>query len=461
MVTFDVDDTIVAIASAPGQAVRGIVRISGPQMAACLDSLFRPDDGIAIANRKDNAAITGQVPVFDDNHLKADVLVWPTERSFTRQPTAEIHTVGSTPILQQIVSFACKHGARLAKPGEFTLRAFLSGRIDLTQAEAVLAVIDAEGDRQLSTALHQLAGGLAGPLGKIRDDLMSILAELEAGLDFVEEDIEFISQSDLEHQLQDAFRQLKKIAEQISRRDVAVDGAKVVLTGLPNSGKSSLFNALTQTQNAIVTEIAGTTTDFNSARVELNSSAFELIDTAGFELTLNKPEEAVMGQAQTFRQQQQEQADLRLLCIDGSKELTAWDRQQISQAQTSTIVVVTKSDLVSTPVALLEGCPFPVVQTSVFDPASLMELRQQIGESLTASPASESVVGSTVMRAKDSLEEAQQCVQRALESSQQQFGEELVAAEIRQSLEGLGQVAGTVYTDDILDLVFGRFCIGK
>ena len=282
MASIDIEDTIAAIASPPGNAMRGIVRISGPNTVKVIDGLFAPTTGRLLSSIRKTDALAGVFQVPDGKFAGSDslgesklqnrtraisipgnLLIWPTRQSYTRQPTAEFHTVGSTPILQMVLNAVCHAGARLAKPGEFTLRAFLTGRIDLTQAEAVLAVIDSDGQQQLDIALQQLAGGLAGPLGDIRGQLMGTLAELEAGLDFVEEDIEFISQAELTNQLTVANDQLTKIVNQISSRDLASDSVKAVLYGMPNSGKSSLFNALTQSETAIVTKVPGTDNGFH------------------------------------------------------------------------------------------------------------------------------------------------------------------------------------------------------
>ncbi len=200
-----VDDTIAAIASAPGGAMRGILRISGPGTRDCVRRSFRasasPDwQGVATAQRFSGhlwlPPPAGQVP--------CELYFWPTKRSYTRQPAAELHTVGSPPILHAALRTVCASGARLAEPGEFTLRAFLAGRIDLAQAEAVLGVVDARGQSELDVALSQLAGGLSAPLGQLRNRLLNLRADLEAGLDFVDEDIEFVSRNEVSRQLDEA-----------------------------------------------------------------------------------------------------------------------------------------------------------------------------------------------------------------------------------------------------------------
>ncbi|MFK7767904.1 MAG: tRNA modification GTPase [Mariniblastus sp.] len=476
MPSIDIEDTIAAIASPPGVSQRGIVRISGPRTVEFIDRLFRSDNGDAISTTKTTDSISGTFQIADAQaeagsvSVPGELLLWPTRQSYTRQPTAEFHTVGSTPVLQMVLNSVCGTGARLAKPGEFTLRAFLSGRIDLTQAEAVLAVIDSDGQQQLDIALQQLAGGLAGPLGEIRGHLMSTLAELEAGLDFVEEDIEFISQQELTAQLTDANDQLIKIVDQISSRDIAIEAIKVVLHGMPNSGKSSLFNAITQSEQAIVTNVPGTTTDFISATLEINSTSVELIDTAGFETTNEQYSSRVLEQAQTHRDQQQDLAQISLLCIDRSRPMTQWEIEQLEQSTSSTIVVLTKCDLPAvsdfqaehwSKKSNLKSVQTSSVDRDAADSNGLGRLKELILKTATNSQCDKSVVSSTISRATESLRESQIAVQHALDAARSQAGEEIVAAEIRQSLEGLGHVVGTVYTDDILDLVFGRFCIGK
>lgn len=498
---FDTDDTIVAIASAAGPATRGIVRLSGNDAVSIVKRVFTPFEGWPDSIPR-ATVIEGRIAV-DDVEIQAAVLLWPDTRSYTRQPSAEFHLVGAKPVLQMVVDAVCLAGGRLAEAGEFTLRAFLSGRLDLTQAEAVLAVIDAESDTQFDTALQQLAGGLAGPLGELRERLLSVLAELEAGLDFVEEDIEFISQGQLLADLTNSHQKLAHVIEQISARDVTADLPTVVFVGKPNSGKSSLFNVLSQTDRAIVTDVAGTTTDFISQRVELGQGgqqalAVVLVDTAGEESATGE----ISAEAQLHRAAQSRQADLRLLCFAATefcpiaaeveqKLPSGWSDQHLDQIrllESHDIILITKCDLVATgssstrltsesmesfsdrlrcslrasgienPVAFCSSAAEEVAMIGL----GIQGLIEAIRSSLTAGVGeSVSVVGSTVQRATESLRLAEQAMAAALQATEHQLGEEIVAAEIREALNALGLVVGVVYTDDILDLVFGRFCIGK
>ena len=482
---WDVQETIVAIGSAPGPAIRGIVRMSGPTALTTLAKVFRGigsqpvDLESQTGNLSHASSVDGEFTLNSGAALPITALIWPDQRSYTRQPTVEIHTLGSTPILQQIVATLQQSGARLAQPGEFTLRAFLSGRLDLTQAEAVLALIDAENQNQFDVALRQMAGGLAGPLRGLRTQLLSTLAEVEAGLDFVEEDILFISQEQILTQLGDCKNSLDRVILQISQRDVNGDRPKVVLTGLPNSGKSSLFNRLTDTDQAIVTEIAGTTTDYISATATFDGLSIDLIDTAGFESATGE----ISASAQQHRGQQESAADLRVLCIDAemvrpidssSNAVTfkapetseaKWILSRIENLNEHDLIVLNKIELLderlqSTNSDLRLNDNVKLIPTSSLTGFGLKSLGVQIATSLQRD-ASDSVVGSTVQRASASLTEAAESLTAAIGATHDQIGDEIVAAEIRESLNALGQVVGTVYTDDILDLVFGRFCIGK
>ena len=213
------DDTIVAIASPAGGAARGIVRLSGPGIRTALEACFRPEPIQSLASVTHATAIPGVLflPGFAST-VPADLYLWPNKHSYTGQPVAEVHTIGSTPILETVLRAACAGGARLASPGEFTLRAFLAGRIDLTQAEAVLGVIDARGDAELAVALAQLAGGLARPLAALRSNLLDLLAHLEAGFDFADEDLPFINPADLLKSLSSAQAHIATLLNQVEGR---------------------------------------------------------------------------------------------------------------------------------------------------------------------------------------------------------------------------------------------------
>ena len=253
--------------------------------------------------------------------IPCDLFLWPGNRSYTRQPTAELHLPGSAPLLEMVLDELCVHGARVAEPGEFTLRAFLAGRIDLTRAEAVLGVIDAGSSQQFDVALDQMAGGLSRPLLMLRETLLQLLAQIEAGLDFVEEDIEFITSNQILSQLSSARDIVETMQEKMVSRGDQTGLPRVVLLGKSNAGKSSLFNALLRHNHSVygiqpqslVSERSGTTRDYVTARLQRANISCELIDTAGNMSLTGRS--AVASAAQAIAHEQQQRADVRLFCI--------------------------------------------------------------------------------------------------------------------------------------------------
>jgi tRNA modification GTPase len=483
----NIDETIAAIASSNGGAMRGIVRLCGPKVVDCLDQCFRADDEMELNSRSTATVIPGEIRLPAPlQSAPCDLYFWPNARSYTRQPAAEIHTIGSPPILDAVLKTVCSRGARLAEPGEFTMRAFLAGRLDLTQAEAVLGVIDAQSNSELGVALTQLAGGLAAPLDNIRNHLLDALAHLEAGLDFAEEDIEFITVDELVRLVSEAIRQVAAVLDQIAQRYQNSERPRVVLHGLPNVGKSSLLNALVGRERSIVADVAGTTRDYVTAEVQLGQLLCDVVDTAGVESTRlsafdDSPPETgdddnttIAGIAQDHTSAQATQATIRLLCIDLSRPIEAWERRQIESPPANVVFALTKNDLIANGDLLSDAHSNDAhsndaarrvpngVRISSVTGTGLAELRQLLAETIESVLNDESrVVSSTAIRCEESLRLALQQLQGAKQTAELQLGEELVAAQLRGAVNELGKVVGVVYTDDILDRIFSRFCIGK
>jgi tRNA modification GTPase len=458
------EDTIVAIASAPGGGARGILRISGLEVTRCLEKVFRASgvDGRAqhesgLSAVRYPTSIRGRVALDGDvRWLPCELFFWPTSRSFTGEPVAEIHTLGSPPLLEAALRTICETGARLAEPGEFTLRAFLAGRLDLTQAEAVLGVVNAANPRQLQVALAQLAGGLAGPLRALRDMLVDLLAQLEAGFDFADEDLAFITPGELQRQLDSATTTVSRLAEQMaSRRDTA-DLVRVVLRGWPNTGKSSLFNALAEASRAIVSEQPGTTRDYLTAEISLGDAKCLLVDTAGVEVD-PVDGDGLRQAAQTATSEQSRLAHVEILCLDATRPLNPWERAELASAATCRLLILTKADAPrGTDLALR------AIETSSRTGKGLAALRAHLRDAVLAVRASGGdTVAGTAARCHESLRLAAESLDRAGQLVRIGGVEELVAAEIRVALEELGKVVGTVYTEEVLDRIFSRFCIGK
>jgi tRNA modification GTPase len=378
--------------------------------------------------------------------------------------------------LEAVVGAVCSSGARPAEAGEFTLRAFLAGRIDLTQAEAVLGVIDATGSAELDAALKQLAGGLSGPLRRLRDDLLELLAHLEAGLDFADEDLPFITAEELLRQLDDTTAKVDQLVKKLAFRGEAAVRVRVVLIGRPNAGKSSLFNALVGRTGAIVSDQPGTTRDYLTADLDLDGVKCQLIDTAGIEDRLLESDAAtaqdaaqkqhrshetyrthttVEGAAQDMSHEQLHMAHVRVLCLEtGDREQGARSREEDERL----IVVRTKCDRAE----LVTKHVGSILVTSAVTGVGIRKLKEAIRAAVlqAAGPQTDVVVG-TAVRCSESLRLAAASLDRAREAVRAGLGEELIAAEVRVALTELGKVVGTVYSDDVLDRIFSRFCIGK
>jgi tRNA modification GTPase len=468
------DETIAALASPPGGGARGIVRLSGPQVRTVLTGWFEPADARRWLDARTAAVHPGQLALPGSRGVRVPVQVflWPTERSYTGQPLAELHLPGSPPLLETILSETHRRGARPARPGEFTLRAFLAGRLDLLQAEAVLGVIDAHDHRELQTALAQLAGGLSGRLSALRRDLLELLADLEAGLDFIEEDIEFVTRCELVARVALARRFVDDLLQQSTDRMQSRGRPRVVLAGLPNAGKSTLFNRLTGREAALVSEQQGTTRDFLVAQVDWQGLSFDLVDTAGWEDGATN----IAGDAQRHRAEQLQQADVLLWCSAVNLEPDERDTDEqlftlASRQSRSVLRVFTQWDRVDPArwagcVASADDIDLPrqiVPEISAVTGEGLGDLAEILRQNLASSGgAARQWLGMTAARCRESLEAVSAALTRAETAVESMFlGDELIAVDIREALEHLGVILGVVYTDDILDRVFSKFCIGK
>src|SRR5438034_786540 len=275
----DPQDTIVALSSAPGPGGRAIVRLSGPNALRIANATFTSNQPLLPQQRQCHEGSVHLPGVAAP--MPAALYLWPAPRTYTGQEMVELHTLSSPPLVDLLVAQLLSAGARAAQPGEFTLRAFLAGKLDLTQAEAVLGVIEAGSRDELEQALAQLAGGVTRPLQALRDDLLNLLADVEAGLDFTEEDIQFADKKDVLLRLGAGMAHLINLRKQLDDRAVSDRPFRVALAGEPNAGKSSLFNALAGVRAAIVSPVPGTTRDYVTRSVTLQGTNVDLIDTAG------------------------------------------------------------------------------------------------------------------------------------------------------------------------------------
>ena len=429
------EDTIVALSSAAGPGVRAIVRISGSTTTEVIAKVFTP--GYSVSGTRSYA--TGVLKISGlEARLPADLYFFRGPHTYTGQDLAEIHTVSAPPLVERLVADLLAAGARAAQPGEFTMRAFLSGKKDLPQAEAVLAVIEATDETDLQSALAQLAGGVSQPLSKLRDDLLNLLADVEAALDFVDEDIEFVTNADTVSRIGAGIAHLMNLKRQLDDRSVSRRPMRVAFVGEPNAGKSSLFNALIGVDAALVSSRAGTTRDYLSHVVTLGGHAIELIDTAGWQTATDMIEE----QAQALGRGQSDRADMVLICVPVDEPIP-------SAISPRGVLVRTKADL----------APTTGLAVSTRSADALVPLVTFLVE--RAAAFARPALAPSQSRCRHHIDAAIADLRTAHNHALFNDPPELLALVLRQSLDQIGAMAGSIYTNDLLDRIFSRFCIGK
>jgi len=458
------DDTIAAISTSIGEWGIGIVRMSGPQALAIVRHLFspgalpRPDDG---CDFEPYHLHYGHITDPATGEVVDEVLVvhMPSPRTYTRQDVVEVDAHGGTVAVRRILALCLEQGARLAQPGEFTLRAFLNGRIDLAQAEAVLDVVQAKTDRALQTAVGQLTGHLSERVRSVRALLLDILAHVEASLDLMADEL---PERDIAADLRQAVVQLQDLLASANRGIIYRQGVRVAIVGRPNVGKSSLLNCLLRTSRAIVTEIPGTTRDTLEETVNLEGVPVVLVDTAGIAAMTDDPIER-LGIERSRRAL--DQADLALLVLDASEPLTDADLAIAGLIGCKpAIVVLNKTDLVQ-PGEDRELGPVltaPAVSISALTGHGIDVLERAVLEVvLSGQVAASDLPAVSNPRHKERLSRALEHVDAALAAARSGLTSDLVAIDLAAAVHALGQVTGQTTSDDLLENIFGSFCIGK
>jgi tRNA modification GTPase len=445
------DDTIVAVSSAQGRGKRAIVRVSGPGTVAAIAAVFTAHDRVTACTHPPRHLFPGFVRLTGVvSPVPAILYFFRGPKTYTGQDLAEIHTIGSPPFVERLVADLLKAGSRSARPGEFTMRAFLAGKKDLTQAEAVNAVIEARSDAELQSALVQLAGGVAQPLQSLREDLLNLLSDVEAALDFVDEDIEFVGQADLLNRLESALVQLGDLLQQLGTRTVSGRPVRIALVGPPNVGKSSLFNALAGSE-ALVSPISGTTRDYLTRQLDLGGVRVELIDTAGWQ----NEGDTIAVQAQQLGREQMGQADVILWCEETGCEFRSQDDARLRETGARVLRVWTKCDLA----AQKSEASNPHSYASTMMTGGMDALRLALTD--TAASLARSPLAPSQSRCYHHVAVCIDELSRARNHATAGDPIELTAAALRMAIDQMGEMTGAVYTNDLLDLIFSRFCIGK
>jgi tRNA modification GTPase len=450
------DDTIAAIATPSGRAALGIVRISGKSCLEIVPQVFISRSGAALLPFR---PFVGKVRLETDRYLDEAVLTYfEKPHSYTREDLVEITCHGNPLILEKVLDRVISAGARLAQPGEFTYRAFLNGRIDLLQAEAVQDLITADSIYQAELALQQLGGRLSSRLHELREMFLRLVALIEGNIDFSEEQhYNFIDRTEALERLQGIQRSIRELLGTFERGRLIREGFRVALVGRPNVGKSCLFNALLGEERAIVTPQPGTTRDYISERVTLGNHVVYFIDTAG----IRPGGEEIEAEGIRRSLQVIENSDLILFVADGSESLceedyALWEKVR----ERDPVVVCNKSDLATFRSHMLGQAQCTNVSsiTGVGQSELLEAIRHRIDNKVRFS-SEDSLI--TSFRHRQILTKALESLQRASDTMVSGISEEFVVAEIYQALRSIGELTGEVTVEDIYQEIFSKFCIGK
>lgn len=456
-------DTIVAISTPPGRGGIGIVRLSGPDaasIAAQLVSLRQPlEAGRArLADVLEGAGDHPQGERIDE----AVVTFFAAPHSYTTQDVVEIAAHGSPVVLELLLRRAMELGARLATPGEFTQRAFLSGRLDLTQAEAVRDLIDAQTLTQARQAASQMGGALSRRVAPVKEELVELVALLEAGIDFAEDDVDVTPQAEIARRIEELTPPLVALEASFARGRIVHDGLTLAIVGRPNAGKSSLFNRLVERDRAIVTATPGTTRDLVTERIALAGIPIELVDTAGLREGLEEAEQLGIARSREALAD----AALVLVVLDATQPLNDEEHRLLAAvAGRPAIVAVNKSDLAGEDQSIATGSglavkELEVLATSALTGEGIAALRAHIVALATGGAAAEPGL-LTNLRQHQAITAALAALGDAAHANATKIPHEMILLDLYRGLWALDSLTGQTTTDDILNLIFSTFCIGK
>ena len=455
-------DTIVAISTPPGRGGIGIVRLSGPEaarIAAQLVRLRQPlEHGRArladvLESAGDETAEIGDSARIDE----ALVTLFAAPNSYTAEDVVEIAAHGSPVVLEFLLRRAMEMGARLAEPGEFTQRAFLSGRIDLTQAEAVRDLIEAQTLTQARQAAGQMGGALSRRVSPVKHALVELIALLEAGIDFAEDDVDVAAKGEIARRIDELTPPLKALEASFARGRIVHDGLTLAIVGRPNAGKSSLFNRLVQRERAIVTATPGTTRDLVTERISLDGIPLELVDTAGLREGLEEAEQLGIARSREALAD----AALVLVVLDATQPLNDEEHRLLKTVEgRPALVVENKCDLAEAvdQAGAMDGVP--TLQTSALTGAGIPELRERILALATGGAASEPGM-LTSLRHHQAISTALSALGDAAAANAGGIPHEMILLDLYRGLWALDSLTGQTTSDDILNLIFSTFCIGK
>ncbi|MBZ5599687.1 MAG: tRNA uridine-5-carboxymethylaminomethyl(34) synthesis GTPase MnmE [Acidobacteriia bacterium] len=457
----NLDDTIVAIATPPGRGGIGVVRLAGPEARAIAQPMLRLKHDL-----EPGRAVFGELVEPGNDHqpgaaTRIDeivVIYFAKPHSYTTDDIVEISAHGSPVVLRHIVELALARGARLAEPGEFTMRAFLNGRIDLTQAEAVRDLIESQTLYQAKVAAQQLEGALSRRLQPIKTKLVELIARLEAGIDFAEDDVSVLPADQILQQITAVRAPLQELAASFAYGKIVHEGLTLAIVGRPNVGKSSLFNRLVERDRAIVTATPGTTRDLVSETVAIGGIPVKLVDTAGIRRALDEAESiGIRKSMEAFAD-----ADLVLVVLDSSQAITGEDQELVDQvAQRPAIVVENKSDVKSSQFSAVSS-QLPRVQTSAITGEGIPGLRDEILRHVGGHSGAQSETGFlTNLRHQGLVRDSLTALEAVTAAVPNRVPHEMLLLDLYNALRPLDEITGATTNEDILNLIFSTFCVGK
>lgn len=458
-------DTICALATANGIGAIGIIRVSGNQSFEIVNKIF---EGKNLEKVDSHTVHYGFIKDEDETIDEVMISVFHAPKTFTTENSVEISFHGSPYIGKKILEALIKNGARMAKAGEFTMRAFMNGRIDLSQAESIADLIASENEASRKVALNQLKGGISNEISFLRNDLLNFTSLIELELDFAEEDVEFADRNALKSLLYKIEDKLNSLIESFQYGNAIKNGTAVAIIGKPNAGKSTLLNALLKEERAIVSNIAGTTRDTIEEILHIKGHAFRLIDTAGLRETADEIEAIGVKKAK----EKVENAEILVYLADAGTEDLSEDVEMIKSLlrdDLKLIICATKIDeVVPTQYEKLEqifrnniSTDFDFIKISAVENQNIQDLKNELSSYVEYLKSEEGNVVITNQRHYEALRKSLNSVKQVDEAVSSQITTELLAYELRNALEHLGEISGEFTNDEVLGNIFSKFCIGK
>jgi len=454
--------TIASISTAPGIGGIGIIRMSGEKSFEIIEKIFEPKTKQKIEEIKGYTIKYGNI--VENGEVIDEVLVsyFKSPKSYTTENMCEINSHGGNVIVRKILEICLKNGAELAEPGEFTKRAFLNGRIDLAQAESVIDVINAKSDKEAKSGIKQLEGFLSKEIKIIKKEILDVLVNVEVTIDYPEYDTPEVQENEMRGMLESVKSKLEKLEKSFDNGKILKEGIKTAIIGKPNAGKSSLLNAILKEERAIVTDIAGTTRDTIEEFVTVNGIPLKLVDTAGIRDASDAVEK--IGVEKSIKQA--EEADLVIAIFDSSKELTEEDLEILKLIKNrQAIILLNKSDLnsvIKEQDERLKNTSKNILKISALNKTGIEELYEKISEMFNLNEINfDNDILITNIRHKTIISSALENVKKANEALNLNMPIDIITIYIKDVLEDLGEITGEVVTEDVINEIFSKFCLGK